>query len=97
MACSALPLQIAANNLRHCYYLALRCLKDGEIRVAAEESPSDECYLCPLCQEPCCFVPLGEGGTSRPLPFFGRPQDAYSFQEADRRLWQDLKRRQVQA
>jgi hypothetical protein len=44
MACSALPLEIAQNNLTHCYYLALHCRKDGEIRVAAEEAPSDETY-----------------------------------------------------
>jgi hypothetical protein len=36
------------NNLIHCYYVALHCRKDGEIRVAAAEAPSDECYRCPL-------------------------------------------------
>src|SRR5258708_26353091 len=97
MACSALPLQIAENNLTHCHYVSLHCRKDGEIRIALEEPPADECYCCPLCQANCRWTPLAEGGTRRALPFFGRPQSSYSFQEADRRLWHDLKRHQVQA
>jgi hypothetical protein len=47
MACSTLPLEIAENNLTHCYYFAVHCRKDGEIRVAAGEAPSDECCRCP--------------------------------------------------
>jgi len=97
MACSALPLQIAENNLTHCHYVSLHCRKDGEIRIALQEAPASESYHCPLCQAPCYWIPLGEGGTLRPLPFWNRIQDSHSFREADRRLWLDLKRRQVQA
>jgi hypothetical protein len=97
MACSALPLEIAQNNLTHCYYVTVHCRKDGEIRVAAEEAPSDETYLCPLCQTLCHCTPLGEGGTLRPLPFWNRTQDAHSFAEASRRLLLDLKNNRLRA
>jgi hypothetical protein len=74
MACADLPLEIAQNNLTHCYYLGLHCRTDGEVRVAAEEAPSDESYQCPLCQTLCHCTPLGEGGTLRPLPFWNGPK-----------------------
>jgi hypothetical protein len=91
MACSALPSEIAQNDLTHCYYLAVHCRTHGEIRVATEEQPVDECYACPLCQALCYSTLLGEGGTLRELPFWNRMQDAHSFAGADRRLWLDRK------
>ena len=50
MACSALPLQIAENNMTHCHYVSLHGRTDGEIRIALEELPASESYRCPLCQ-----------------------------------------------
>jgi hypothetical protein len=91
MACSALPSEIAQNDLTHCYYLAVHCRAHGEIRVAIEELPADECYACPFCQAICYSTLLGKGGTLRPLPFWNRIQDAYSFMQADRRFWLDRK------
>jgi hypothetical protein len=85
MACAALPLEIAENNLTHCYYLAVHCRVDGEIRVATEEAPSGECYRCPVCQTLCHWCFLGEGGTLRVLPFWASSQD-----EAARRFWASL-------
>jgi hypothetical protein len=93
--CSALSRQIADKISEHgltpCHYVSLHCRKDGDIRIALEETPASESYRCPLCQAPCRWTSLGEGGTRRLLPFFGRPQSAYSFQETERRFWQDLK------
>ena len=71
MACSALPLEIAQNNLTHCFYVAVHCKQHGEIRIATEAAPSGERYCCPVCQAPCQSSVLGEGGTHRALPFFG--------------------------
>jgi hypothetical protein len=59
--------------------------------ATVHQATASESYHCPLCQANCHWTPLGEGGTSRPLPFWSRPQSAYSFTEADRRFWQDLK------
>ncbi len=87
MACSALPLEIAENNLTRCYYIALHCRQCGEIRVATEEAPSDDRYRCPLCQALCHSCLLGEGGTLRPLPFWDRPQNSYSLADTVRRFW----------
>src|SRR5690348_5539307 len=97
MACSALPLEIAHNDLTHCFYLAVHCRTHGEIRVATEEPPAGECYACPLCQALCYSTLLGEGGTLRDLPFWNRIQDARSFAGADRRLWLDFKASRTQA
>ena len=73
MACSALPLEIAENDLTHCYYLAVHCRKDGEIRVATEEVPSGDCYRCPVCQPYAIrafSAKAAHSGSSR----FGRPR-----------------------
>jgi hypothetical protein len=76
MAGSALPLQIAENNLTHCHYVSLHYRKDGEMRIALEETPASESCRCPLCQSNCRWTPLGEGGARRAPPLFGRPQSA---------------------
>jgi hypothetical protein len=69
MACSALPLEIAEKDLTHCYYLAVHCRKDGEIRVATEGAIW---RMLPVSRLPalCHSSLLGEGGTIRELPFW---------------------------
>src|SRR5262249_23467327 len=96
MACSALALEIARNNLTPCYYLSVRCRRCGELRVGLEEIPTERFHRCPLCNQVCEYTVLGEGGTVRSLPFWDRVQDTFSFAEATRRMWLEIKRSQLQ-
>jgi len=68
MACSALPLETAEKDLTHCYYLAVHCRKDGEIRVATEGAIW---RMLPVSRLPalCHSSLLGEGGTLRSSRF----------------------------
>ncbi len=80
MPCSTLPLQITANGLTHCYYLAIHCREHGEIRIGTDQGPAD-LYACPLCQRLSETVLLGEGGTLRPLPFWDRTEGKGVYRE----------------
>lgn len=68
--CASLGAAILRHRLVRCYYLALRCRRHDEFRVAVEKAPADQSYPCPVCHAPCTCVVLGEGGTRRRLPFF---------------------------
>jgi hypothetical protein len=70
MACSTLPLDVASNHLKPCYYLALRCRQHGEIRAAILDVPVDRFHPCPVCHRDCEYTLLGRGGTHRPIPFW---------------------------
>lgn len=52
-----------------CVYIALRCLRCGEIRQALGKLPGDHAVTCPECGQTCSFVLLGSGLTKQKLPF----------------------------
>ena len=55
--------------LRTCIYVALRCSRCGSVRQALTELPAQSLIACPECGRECSFVLLGQGLTSRDLPF----------------------------
>ena len=55
--------------LRSCIYIALRCSRCGSVRQAITELPAQALIACPECGRECSFVLLGQGLTSRSLPF----------------------------
>ena len=69
MTCAALPLEIARNQLTHCFYVALRCRQHGEVRAALPAEPIGQRCRSPICNALSEYSYLGEGGTQRQLPF----------------------------
>jgi hypothetical protein len=55
--------------LRPCIYIALRCSRCGSVRQAITELPAQDLIACPECGRQCSFVLLGQGLTSREIPF----------------------------
>jgi DNA-directed RNA polymerase subunit RPC12/RpoP len=55
--------------LRPCTYIALRCSRCGSVRQALTELPAQSLIACPECGRQCSFILLGQGLTSRDLPF----------------------------
>ena len=55
--------------LRPCIYIALSCPRCGSVRQALTELPAQALIPCPECGRQCGFVLLGQGLTSRDLPF----------------------------
>jgi DNA-directed RNA polymerase subunit RPC12/RpoP len=55
--------------LRPCIYIALSCSRCGSVRQALTELPAQALIACPECGHQCSFILLGQGLTSRDLPF----------------------------
>jgi len=66
-----LSLEIAQHSLTRCYYVAVWCPNCGSLRAALPENLTSGILPCPSCREEAEILkPLGEGGTSRTLPFW---------------------------
>src|SRR5690348_15390014 len=85
MVGSELSTQIGEHRLTHCFYIAVHCREHGEVRIGTQHKPATRRHPCPMCSARCEYSVLGEGGTLRPLPFWDRPQDVYSFFESNHR------------
>jgi len=92
MTCAALPLEIARNELTHCFYLALRCRQHAEVPVALPAEPIGQSCRCPICNTLCEY--LGEGGTQRQLPFWREICSETMMGEGIRRFWMLKRARQ---
>jgi hypothetical protein len=95
MACSALPLEIARNNLTPCVYLELHCLDHGKLRIAIRKVPVEKGHSCPLCGCLSWYAILGRGGTLRKLPFWNKLNEAFSIEEAIKAFWRSRQPRQM--
>jgi len=79
MACSALSVEITANNLTACTFLEVCCYHCGKIRLATAREPTGR-QLCPICSMPSEYRRLGMGGTLRSLPFWHRiREESFDF------------------
>jgi anaerobic selenocysteine-containing dehydrogenase len=58
-----------AVSLAACVYLALECPCCGDVRQARAALPSVSHVICPQCGTSCGFIYLGQGCTTRKLPF----------------------------
>src|SRR5690242_20505347 len=58
--------------LSPCVYIALRCLRCGELRQARHSLPEETFAICPQCCEHADFSFLGSGLTRKALPFYER-------------------------